>query len=110
VGKTRLALEAAALAADEYRDGVWMVELAPVAEPGSVASAAATTLSIPPEGGMSMVDAIVGWLRGRRLLLILDNYDHVLSAVGELVSAIVTRRPAVTVLATSREALGVTGA
>jgi predicted ATPase/class 3 adenylate cyclase len=109
VGKTRLALEEAAMAADEFRDGVWMVELAPVAEPGSVASAVATTLSIPAQGGVSMVEAIAGWLRARRLLLILDNCEHVLSAVGELAGAIIAHCPTVTVLATSREPLGVAG-
>jgi predicted ATPase/class 3 adenylate cyclase len=109
VGKTRLALEAAAMAADEFRDGMWMVELAPVGEPGAVASAVATTLSIQPQGGMSVAEAIADWLRGRRLLLILDNCEHVLSALGELVRAIIARCPTVTVLATSREPLGVAG-
>jgi predicted ATPase/class 3 adenylate cyclase len=109
VGKTRLALEAAAMAADEFRDGVWIVELAPVAERGSVAQAVAATLSIPPQGGVTMVEAITDWLRGRRLLLVLDNCEHVLAAVGDLARAIVSRCPTVTVLATSREPLGVAG-
>jgi predicted ATPase/class 3 adenylate cyclase len=109
VGKTRLALEAAGMAADEFRDGVWMVELAPVADPGSVALAVATTLSIQDQGGLNVVEAIADWLRGRRLLLILDNCEHVLSAAAELASAIVARCRTVTVLATSREPLGVAG-
>jgi predicted ATPase/class 3 adenylate cyclase len=109
VGKTRMALEAAALAADEYGDGVWMVELAPLAEPSSVALAVAATLSIQPEGRVSVEAAIADWLRDRRLLLVLDNCEHVLSAAGDLATAIVTRCPTVTVLATSREPLGVDG-
>ena len=109
VGKTRLALEISAVAADEFRDGVWLVELAPLAEPGSVVSAVATTLSIRPQSGVSLVEAIADWLRGRRLLLVLDNCEHVLAAAAELTSAIVSRCPTVTVLATSREPLGVAG-
>jgi predicted ATPase/class 3 adenylate cyclase len=109
VGKTRMALEAAAVAADEFGDGVWLVELAPLAEPDSVALAVAATLSIQPEGGVSVVAAIADWLRDRRLLLVLDNCEHVLGAAGDLASAIVTRCRTVTVLATSREPLGVDG-
>jgi predicted ATPase/class 3 adenylate cyclase len=109
VGKTRMALEGAALAADQFRDGVWMVELAPVAEPSSVALAVASTLSIQPQGDVSVVETIAAWLRGRRLLLVLDNCEHVLAAVRDLATAIVSRCPTVTVLATSREPLGVAG-
>ena len=109
VGKTRLALELSAMAADEFRDGVWLVELAPLAEPTSVAPAVATTLSIRPQSGVTVVEAIADWLRGRRLLLVLDNCEHVLAAAAELTSAIVARCPTVTVLATSREPLGVAG-
>jgi len=60
-----------ALAADEFRDGVWLVERAPLAEPTSVALAVAATLSIQPRHGATVVKAIADWLRGRRLLLIL---------------------------------------
>jgi predicted ATPase len=109
VGKTRMALEAAAAAADEFRDGVWFVELAPVAEPGSVALAVAATLSIPPESGVSVEAAIADGLRDRRVLLVLDNCEHVLAAAGDVASAIATRCSTVTVLATSREPLGVDG-
>jgi predicted ATPase/class 3 adenylate cyclase len=109
VGKTRRALEAAALAADEFRDGVWLVELAPLADPSGVAPAVAATLSIQPQPGVSVVEAIADWLRDRRLLLVLDNCEHLLAAAGDLASAIVTRCPTVTVLATSRESLGIDG-
>jgi predicted ATPase/class 3 adenylate cyclase len=109
VGKTRRALEAAALAADEFRDGVWFVELAPLAEPGSVAPAVAATLSIQPQVGVSVEEAIADGLRDRRLLLVLDNCEHVLHGAGDLASAIVSRCPTVTILATSREPLGVDG-
>jgi predicted ATPase/class 3 adenylate cyclase len=109
VGKTRMALEAATVAADEFHDGVWLVELTPLSEPSSVAPAVAATLSIAPQSGMSVEAAIADWLRDRRLLLVLDNCEHVLGAAGDLASAIVTRCATVTVLATSREPLGVNG-
>jgi predicted ATPase/class 3 adenylate cyclase len=109
VGKTRMALEAAAVTADEYGDGVWLVELAPLADPTSVGLAVAATLSIQPQGDVGVVETIADWLRGRRLLLVLDNCEHLLAAAGDLTSAIVTRCPTVTVLATSREPLGVDG-
>ena len=89
VGKTRLAMEAAAwLAADEFPDGVWLCELAPVADPDAVAHAVAATLSIRRQEGLSMLDSVVDALRGRRLLLILDNCEHVLDAAAELAGRI----------------------
>jgi predicted ATPase/class 3 adenylate cyclase len=109
VGKTRMALEAAALAADEFRDGVWLVELAPLVEPTSVALAVAAALSIQPQSGISVAEAIADGLRDRRLLLVLDNCEHVLGAAGDFAGAIVTQCPTVTILATSREPLGVDG-
>jgi predicted ATPase len=109
VGKTRMALEMATMATDEFGDGVWLVELAPMTEPSSVALAVATVLSIRPQGGMTVVEAIADGLRGRRLLLVLDNCEHVLAAVAEVAAAIVSRCPTVTILATSREPLGVAG-
>jgi predicted ATPase/class 3 adenylate cyclase len=109
VGKTRLATEIGWLMVDAFPGGVWLVELASVADPASVVAAVASTLSVPAQQGMSMVESVVDWLRGRRLLLIVDNCEHVLEPVVDLVGAVVAGCPTVTVLATSREALGVPG-
>ena len=109
VGKTRSAIEAGWLVADEFAAGVWFVELAPVGDPDAVVGAVASTLSIQPQESMSLIDTVVDWLHGRRLLLILDNCEHVLGAVAGLVTAIGVGAPTVTVLATSREPLGVSG-
>jgi predicted ATPase/DNA-binding SARP family transcriptional activator len=109
VGKTRLALEAARMVADKFPDGVWLCELAPVAEPAAVAHAVATILSIRTQAGLSLVDSVVDALRGRRLLVILDNCEHLLDAAAELVGRVTESCPTVTVLATSREPLGVAG-
>jgi predicted ATPase len=88
---------------------VWLVELAPIADPASVVAAVASTLSVQAQPDMTMIEAIVDWLRGRRLLLIMDNCEHVLVPVGELVGAIVAGCSSATVLATSREPLGLPG-
>lgn len=109
VGKTRTAIEAGWLSVDAFPNGVWLVELAPIADSGAVVAGVASVLSVYPQAGMSMLAAIVDWLRGRRLLLILDNCEHVLGAAAELVSAVIAGCPSVTVLATSREPLGVAG-
>ncbi|MEA3214059.1 MAG: hypothetical protein QOJ19_215, partial [Acidimicrobiia bacterium] len=109
VGKTRLATEAARSAAAGFGDGVWLCELAPVSEPEAVAHAVASTLSIRRQEGLAMVDSVVEALHGRRLLLILDNCEHVLDAAGQLVARITTSCPTVAVLATSREPFGAAG-
>ena len=109
VGKTRLAVEAGGMVADEFPDGVWLCELAPVAEPAAVAHAVAAILSIRPQAGLSLVDSVVDAVRGRHLLVILDNCEHLLDAAAELVGRVTESCPTVTVLATSREPLGVAG-
>jgi predicted ATPase/class 3 adenylate cyclase len=109
VGKNRAAIEIGWLVIDEFADGVWLVELAPIADPQLVVSAAASALGVLAQPGMSMVESVVDWCAGRRVLIIVDNCEHVLTPAVELVSAIVARCPTVTVLATSREPLGVAG-
>jgi predicted ATPase/class 3 adenylate cyclase len=109
VGKTRLATELGWLTVDEFVDGIWLVELAPVADPNSVVTAVATILSIPVQPGMTLLASVVDWLRGRRALLIMDNCEHVIGAAVELIGAVLTGCPTVTVLATSREPLGISG-
>ena len=109
VGKTRLAVEIGSLAADDFPGGVWLVELAPIADPEAVVMAVMSTLSVRTQFGVSVVDSIVDWLRGRRVLLIIDNCEHVVVPVADLCAAIVAGCPDTTVLATSREPLGVSG-
>jgi predicted ATPase len=109
VGKTQLALHAAAAVSSRHRDGVWLVELAPVLDAADVpeAVAAVFTVTQPPQG--TWVDAIAESLERRELLLVLDNCEHVLDAAARLCDLLAARCPNITVLATSREALGVTG-
>ena len=107
VGKTRLAIEVGAELAAEFDDGVWMVELAGIADPGAVPSALATVLGITPQGGALLIDTVAGAVAGRRILLVLDNCEHLQGAVAAAIQAILHRGGHSKVLVTSREALGV---
>ena len=109
VGKTRTAIEVGWLVLDQFPGGVWLLELAPIADAEVVIAAVASSLGVAPQPGMTTLESTVEWLAGRRALLILDNCEHVLGPVAELVSAIMAKCPTVTVLATSREPLGVHG-
>ena len=103
VGKTRLALQVAAELADEFVDGVWLIELAEVGEPGAVPDAVATALGLTPQPAMSITDSVVQSLADRRALVVLDNCEHVLDAAADLVEAVLTGSSVVKVLVTSRE-------
>ncbi len=108
-GKTRLAIELAATLGDRYVDGVRRVELAPVREPDDVTLAVASALGISRQGTEPLLDRLVTALRPRHTLLLLDNCEHVLPAVAELVERLATGCPQLSVLATSRERLTVSG-
>ena len=109
VGKTRLALRVATDARPRYRDGAWICELAGVADASAVPDLVATTLGVQQRLGHTVTDRLVEYLRGRTMLLLLDNCEHVLGAVAGLVNTLVRDCPGLTVLATSREPLGVDG-
>ncbi len=109
VGKTRLALEVGAEVVGEFPDGVWMVELASVADPASVPAAIATVLGVTPQGDATLIDTIAESLGGRRLLLVMDNCEHVVDAASAAIRMILDRSRNVTVVATSRESLALDG-
>jgi predicted ATPase len=115
VGKTRLALEAAASLQDQYPDGAWLVELATVTEPEAVAPAAAAALgaSASAVGGPgppgSTEELIVRHLSGRSLVVVLDNCEHLIDEAAALADTLVGAVPGLRLIATSREALGVPG-
>jgi predicted ATPase/DNA-binding SARP family transcriptional activator len=113
-GKTRLALALGAAVLDAYPDGVWLVELAPLAatssaDPAPVAAAALTALSLREQRGSAPLDAVIGQLREKRLLLILDNCEHLVGACATFTGRLLAACPALQILATSREALGMAG-
>jgi predicted ATPase/class 3 adenylate cyclase len=107
VGKTRLALEIAARLADEFPDGVWFFELAAVTDPAAVPDAVAAVLGITQQPGKSVAQSVAAALEGRVRLLVVDNCEHVVDSVADLVEAILAASATVTILATSREGLGV---
>jgi predicted ATPase/class 3 adenylate cyclase/DNA-binding CsgD family transcriptional regulator len=109
VGKTRLALEVADELSGEFPEGTWMVELAGVGDTASVPAAIATVLGITPQGDAPLIDAVSEALAGRRLLLVVDNCEHVLAAAASALEAILARSESVRLLATSRERLQVDG-
>ena len=109
VGKTRLALEAAAGARATHPQGVWLVELAALADPALVPQAVAAVLGVREEPGRPLLATLADALRPRTLLLVLDNCEHLLDACARLAGALLRGCPRVRLLATSREPLGVAG-
>src|SRR5215207_4027258 len=109
VGKTRLAVHAAAAVLGNYRDGAWLVELAPILDAADVDEAVAAVFAVAPQGDRSWLDGLIESLRARQLLLVLDNCEHVLDAAVPLAERLLAQCRDVTVLATSRESLGVGG-
>ena len=124
VGKTRLAIEVGwsmCRGADDslvgntsgnpsvFPDGIWFVELAPLSDPALVARAVAGAFRLPEEPGRTRVDGLIAHLRDRRVLVILDNCEHLVAACAELAQTLLQACPALTLLATSRESLGVSG-
>jgi predicted ATPase/DNA-binding SARP family transcriptional activator len=110
-GKTRLALQVArgVVEQDSHPDGVWLVELGPVADPALVGQAVATTLNVREVPGQAVLQTLAGALAERRLLLVLDNCEHLLDACAALADALLRACPGVQILATSQQALGMTG-
>ena len=111
VGKTRLAIEAARNAGGGYRDGTWLVELAPVPGASAVAAAAAA-LGVEPESGpgaAGLLQRLGEFLSGRQALLILDNCEHVIGEAARLADHLLARCPHLQIMATSRESLAAAG-
>jgi predicted ATPase/DNA-binding SARP family transcriptional activator/DNA-binding CsgD family transcriptional regulator/Tfp pilus assembly protein PilF len=108
-GKTRLALEIARGLVGAYPDGVWLVELAPISEGELVPQTVARTLEISEQPGLPLTDTLVEALRAKQMLLVLDNCEHLVDAVGGLVGSLLDSCPHLKILATSRQALGAVG-
>ena len=108
-GKTRLALEAGRDQLGRHSDGVWLVQLAALADPGLVPQAVAAVFDIREQPGQSLLDAVVAGVSRRDALLILDNCEHVIEACADLAARLCAEGSPLTVLVTSREPLGVSG-
>jgi non-specific serine/threonine protein kinase len=108
-GKTRLALAVAGELDEIFADGVWVVELAPIGDPELVPRVVAAVTDIGERPGQPPTETLVEVLRGRTALLVLDNCEHLVDACAVLVETLLRGCPELRILATSREALGITG-
>jgi predicted ATPase/class 3 adenylate cyclase/DNA-binding CsgD family transcriptional regulator len=108
-GKTRLAIQAAAQLAGEFGDGVRYVDLAPITDPDLVPITMARALGLPDQPGRSTMDTLTGFVSDRQMLVVLDNCEHLLDASAALAAALLAACARLTLLATSREPIGVAG-
>lgn len=108
-GKTRLGLQVAAELLDGTGDGVWLVELAPISDEDAVAPSICDALEIPGQRGRPVLETLLEALAPQRILIILDNCEHLIGACAKTADTILRRCPLVYLLATSREPLGITG-
>jgi len=109
VGKTRLALRAAAGVRRAFHGGVWLVRLDQLRDEALVAQAVAGALGLQDRAGYAPAAALAEYLAGRRLLLVVDNCEHLVDAVAELADLLLRAAAGLRVLATSREALTIDG-
>ena len=108
-GKTRLALQVAAGLLDEYSDGVWFVDLAPIADPAFLPNSIAAALGVSEQRGCPLADTLADYLRTRTVLLVLDNCEHLRAACQVLADHLLRASDSLRILGTSRETLGVEG-
>jgi predicted ATPase len=108
-GKTRLSLQLAYDLVGSFPDGVWFVELAPVADERRVPQAVATVLGVKEDAGRPVIEALVRYVKDRRILIILDNCEHLLQACADLAKQLLQAGPGTKILASSRENLHVAG-
>jgi non-specific serine/threonine protein kinase len=108
-GKTRLALQVASELLNAFPEGVWIVDLAPLANPDLVPYSVAAILKVQEGPNRPLVDGLCSYLQSRRILLVLDNCEHLIAACAQLAEALLHAAADVRILATSREALGLSG-
>ena len=105
-GKTRLALEVASCVADDYPQGVWLVELASITDPALPAQEVASLFGVREEPGRPLLDTLASLLRTAKALIVLDNCEHLVDACADLADRLLTSCPDLRILATSRQPLG----
>lgn len=108
-GKTRLAVEVASSLRSSYTDGVFLIDLASVADPNEIAAAIVASLGLAAVGPVSDLDRAIAWLIPRNTLVILDNCEHLAHSVGPIALALVAQAAGLTIMATSRQLLAVPG-
>lgn len=109
VGKTRLSVQVAFELLSEFPNGVWLVELAPITDPVLVTRAICTALDVTPQGNTPVLNVLTDYLKHKKLLLVLDNCEHLIDACAKLCDLLLHTCPNLRILASSREALGTDG-
>jgi predicted ATPase/class 3 adenylate cyclase len=109
VGKTRLSIQVASELLDEYPNGVWLVELAPVTDPALVTQTVCNTLDITPQGKTDALNVLTDYLHSKKLLLVMDNCEHLIDACAQLSETLLLTCHDLRIFASSREALGIEG-
>jgi len=109
IGKTRLSLQLAAEVLDDYPDGVWLVELAPIADPRLVPQVVASVLGVKEDASLSIADALAAYLADKATLVVLDNCEHLLDACARLAERLLRAAPQMKLLASSREPMRIPG-
>ena len=109
VGKTRLAIEVAGQLAGEFADGIWYIDLAPITDPELVTITAARAFGLPDQPGRSTMATLTRFIADHQMLVVLDNCEHLLDGSAALAVALLEACPRLTLLATSREPVGVAG-
>jgi predicted ATPase/class 3 adenylate cyclase len=109
VGKTRLSLQVASQLLNEYPNGVWLVELAPITDPLLIPQTVCSVLDITPKGNTPALNVLVEYLKSKKILLVVDNCEHLINASAQLCDSVLHACPGVRIIASSREALGING-
>lgn len=109
IGKTRLSIQVASELLTEYPIGVWLVELAPLTDPALVPQSVCAALGVKPEGDTSALDALINYMHEKKILLVVDNCEHLIDACAQLCDSLLHACPDLRIIASSREALGIEG-
>ncbi|HNB41563.1 MAG TPA: hypothetical protein PLG52_08685, partial [Anaerolineales bacterium] len=109
IGKTRLSIQVASELLAEYPIGVWLVELAPLTDPALVPQSVCAALGVKPEGDTSALDALINYMHEKKILLVVDNCEHLIDACAQLCDSLLHACPELRIIASSREALGIEG-
>jgi predicted ATPase/serine/threonine protein kinase/Tfp pilus assembly protein PilF len=109
IGKTRLSIQVASELLSEYPIGMWLVELAPLTDPSLVPQSVCAALGVTPEGGTSALDALINYMHEKKILLVVDNCEHLIDACAQLCDALLHACADLRIIASSREALGIEG-
>ena len=109
IGKTRLSIQVASREENDFPNGIWLVEFAPISDPALVPQVILTTLSLSEQTGRSPLRTLSDFLQAKRALLILDNCEHLITACAQICNDLLTQCPKLKILATSREPLNISG-